>query len=1161
MKTLLHSFALSSFLALIPLLHAKTITVTTTNHVAAAGQVNLAGAISQLADGDVIKFNIPGAGPHYLTTPPGGYPRITKNNVTIDGYSQPGAVPNTNPILARNNAQIKIVLDSRNGNLTPMAYNPANSNAGFGDSEFAVLGTFNAKNVAIKGFSFLGDKAENHYAVAMSRDNANRALDVADATHVSGCWIGVDPDGRTVSGFADGIAAFRDRDESVADAAFRRLPSNGHIIGVKAGSASPRAEFNVIVGSTINIILEGQRHRISGNFIGVLPSGTNDYIVPFAELGRFAEAHIEIGRGGSDLVIGTDGDGVNDADERNIFGGVVTSDHSSLAGANNLGGYRHVIEIYSLSSSPGPERTNNKIAGNYFGIGVDGMTRFTNGVAAFNGSAVANSQYWIGSDFDGVSDDIEGNLFYNNYPAGLFYSTPYHNAPSLGFFDQPSIGGIYSVRGNTMVNNYPFPVNPGTTLDGGDFLTKYMAKALASTANGVVPVISTNSTTTKLIGTAPVGNTDFPTLMIDIYTADPEGLVNGKVVNDPTLPNGWVQGQKFLGTYTDGSADDSNPKAGEFEFNLASLGIAPGTKITVSAIYSKDPPRTKNGRSLASAFSAPVALAQGVAGPFHPVSVTSAKLSSIVKDQIVFNTGADNLDNWEPNTSVLGNGVFLIEANTFAENSTAEQRYGVAFQPVGGGAPKIGDAFFADDGTPFKGQINFSRQNGNPGRVAGDKRPGAVNFIAGGEASPHVIAAFGADNRWKTGVVRADEARYATVQTFSLDPATLTQKPLSKAFDAVNGRRTSGEPATTPEVGRFGGELAGLDNGNFVVVVDDRSNFAAPARATTAVIVAPDGRIVKDTFLIAEGDIWSNLAAHKGGFVVRRGGVLYFHDNDGNLKGQTPQADGLPQGVIFDAGRGDGTRIASHINSSYVFLAGNTTESRDVDGAPTKFEVARLAVWDTSTRKLVTVANVSELAAAHGGTDASDFNADLDRMNLAVDALNRVTVAYEAKPADYEQPQIVARVLAFDAATGKFRHLTPSFFVFANNSPAGIRTIRPSVSMTTKQILIAGKGEINMKNDPAAGIDSPRQTTIYTVISHPAPAEDPTTPAGGGGSAPPPLAISRSGNNITITWTGAGFALQSSAKVTGPWQNQPTTGNSLTAQATDTARFFRLASQ
>src|SRR5207302_8289375 len=57
-----------------------------------------------------ISFNVPGtAGQvHYLQTPPNGYPIITNNGVTIDGYSQPGASPNSNPIHAPNNARIKI---------------------------------------------------------------------------------------------------------------------------------------------------------------------------------------------------------------------------------------------------------------------------------------------------------------------------------------------------------------------------------------------------------------------------------------------------------------------------------------------------------------------------------------------------------------------------------------------------------------------------------------------------------------------------------------------------------------------------------------------------------------------------------------------------------------------------------------------------------------------------------------------------------------------------------------------------------------------------------------------------------------------------------------------------------------------------------------------
>ena len=136
----------------------------------------------------------------------------------------------------------------------------------------------------------------------------------------------------------------------------------------------------------------------------------------------------------------------------------------------------------------------------------------------------------------------------------------------------------------------------------------------------------------------------------------------------------------------------------------------------------------------------------------------------------------------------------------------------VACQPVGGGDARMGEAFHGDDGSPYIGKINGSRQNGNPGRVAGDTRPGSVNFIAGGEASPHMFDAFQSDGRWELGVDRLEDGRYGAVQTYSIDPETLAQTPLSNAIDAINGRLTEGT-APGSQVGRFGGDMVGLKIG------------------------------------------------------------------------------------------------------------------------------------------------------------------------------------------------------------------------------------------------------------------------------------------------------------------------------------------------------------
>ena len=134
---------------------AKTIVVNTANNVSPGlGETNLVQAINLLQNGDTIRFALDGAGPFYLITPPldpdNGYPAITNHNITIDGYSQPGAFPNTNPILSSNNAQIKIVIDSRGGGLH------REDIPGYGLSEGSALFIKRATNVTIRGLCFLG---------------------------------------------------------------------------------------------------------------------------------------------------------------------------------------------------------------------------------------------------------------------------------------------------------------------------------------------------------------------------------------------------------------------------------------------------------------------------------------------------------------------------------------------------------------------------------------------------------------------------------------------------------------------------------------------------------------------------------------------------------------------------------------------------------------------------------------------------------------------------------------------------------------------------------------------------------------------------------------------------------------------------------------------
>lgn len=1086
-------------------LQAKDIIVTTTNNDAPGAGTSLLQAITQLAEGDVIKFNIPGDGPHVIVTPLGGYPLITANNVTIDGYSQPGSKPNSNGILGGNNAQIKIVLDSTGTDSLPNP-NPETPDllvrrstrlpfSGYGGSENAILGVYEADGFKVRGLSFIAryvpgtDADPSIYAVALVKEALN--------AKVQGCWFGLKPgDAYTmenVKPVTDAVAAFRWRDAANQNPVY----SGGLVFGTDGDGTGDVQEFNVVVGAHIALGIEAPNLRVSGNYINVFPDGLTFVNVEAVLEGYTSvpEADIdtvefmENGRLTENTIIGTNGDGKSDGNERNIIA------HPA---------YDHDIEFYSNA-------TNAVIAGNYFGVGIDGITaqpELVNFLPDLIGGATGS--FRLGSNGDGVSDDIEANLIVN------VKGTRMVNA---------AVGNPVTARRNTILNagfdGFPFADNGGNKT-----YAAYLANAVADPAGDLLPVV-TSVTGGIMTGTVPAPNTgNYAKHVVDVYVVDANAPV--------ALPT------KYAGSFVEGGAGDQDAAANKFRVDLRGFKVANGDSVAIAVTYTAAATGTPGTNSITGPLSAAV-LAEIPA--LVPGSIESAGLTRIVPDTAVIVPANDALGNWEPYISVLGTSTFLIEGNTFAEGTTDKQRFVVALQPAAGGAGKTVEGFYADDKTPFKGAINASRQNGNPGRVAGDKRPGATRYIVGGEASPHVLSEFGSDNRWNLGFDRLADGRYGTVQIFDLNTTTLVPTPQNKATDSAFGRLTSGVPGGS-QISRFGGELAALDNGNFVSVVQDNSRVLTPlGDATVATIFAPDGTVVKDSFIVSVSDIWSNVAAYQGGFAVRckptdgsGTRVIHLFDNSGNPKGTIAQTS---SGAAFDSGRGDGTRIAGHINSPYIFLFGQ----------PAGSSVMKLAAWDTRNPERVALFDASEPAFAGG----------FDRANLAVDALNRVTVSWVSKPDGYEQQQVAARVLALNGDTMTISALTPSFLAFVNAAKTGdIRSVGMSVAMTTKQICVAAKGEINLENKPANGATinpntgAPlREINFYTVFSHPAPAEDPTPSANG---VAPTVAIKKNADgSITITWTGT---LLSSDTVGGTYST--VTGSSpLTIQPSAAAQFYR----
>jgi len=437
----------------------------------------------------------------------------------------------------------------------------------------------------------------------------------------------------------------------------------------------------------------------------------------------------------------------------------------------------------------------------------------------------------------------------------------------------------------------------------------------------------------------------------------------------------------------------------------------------------------------------------------------------------------NSLGNWEPYADVMGDSVFLIGATTFADDATfMNQRFVVAFQPVGGGKPVIGDEFYADNGTVFRQQINLSRQNGNPQRVAGDRRPGATTFMSMAETSAGQLTNFASNTRWTTNAAMFQGVnRYCTEQAFSLNLSTLAQKPLGNAWDFVYGpmaATTLPSGNNAPQLSRTGGRPVGLDNGNFAVVIDDKTCFLSTAgEVTTFSIITPAGAMVAGPTLVNPNAIWDNVAAFSGGFAVRVGSYIAFYDNSGNLL-HTNNVN-VSSGLSFDTGRGDGARIASDIRSHYVYMAGATPS--------TALAPVSLAVFDARTGQCVATNTISD-------TDPTVHS--IDRVTVAVDAANHFCVVYDMKPdpSVWSQDQIVARIGKFDGTN--ITMITPSFFPFTSsendpNNVLGYLTETPSVVMTTNYICIAGKGTVNSTNNPAGGPDTAAETTFYTVINNP----------------------------------------------------------------------------
>jgi hypothetical protein len=327
-----------------------------------------------------------------------------------------------------------------------------------------------------------------------------------------------------------------------------------------------------MVGCRDAMALELPGARISGNYVNVYPDGLHFldldanyelwkevFEADGASVDDLTTENYENGRVTEGSVIGTNGDGVSDSDERNIFGHTVYGTHG---------------EFYSSS-------VNAVVAGNYFGVGVDGITpaplstNVAPDLVEFGGSG----QVRIGSNGDGVSDDLEGNLIVN--------------VPGSSFVIAGS--GVPIVSRRNKLVNCGFAAVPYADGENSAY-----AAALADPSAGAVPVLRKLSGGI-LSGTIPAPAAGYPNVQLDLYKVDPVALRN---TNFWPLP--VTHPMTFLGTYTDNGPGDLNPNANEISIDVSSFGLSDTTYVAAAASYSSIPGLFNATNAVTSPMSNPI---------------------------------------------------------------------------------------------------------------------------------------------------------------------------------------------------------------------------------------------------------------------------------------------------------------------------------------------------------------------------------------------------------------------------------------------------------------------------------------------------------------------------------------------------------------------------
>ncbi len=336
---------------------------------------------------DTISFNIPGAGVHTIT-PIGSLPSIT-DPVTIDGYTQPGASPNT--LADADNAVLLIEISGANAGV---------------NSLFIVAG---GSGSTIRGLVI------NRFG---SNDGINLNSGASNCV-IEGNFIGTDPTGMIARPITGG----------------QGIRSSGGS-GNRFGGVLP-GQRNIISGNSLNgLEISDDDDVIQGNFIGVDATGANALPNATAGTGGFG---IRLDFNGSGNLIGGTTSGA-----RNVISG------NAGAGLSiDNGPFSNVVQGNFIGTdATGTNPLGNAADGvqvvNSDGNLIGGTTPETRNIISANGARgvlVQNGGDTVQGNFIGT--DLTGTIPMGNASEGVLII----NA------DEVTIGGTAAGAGNLIAHN------------------------------------------------------------------------------------------------------------------------------------------------------------------------------------------------------------------------------------------------------------------------------------------------------------------------------------------------------------------------------------------------------------------------------------------------------------------------------------------------------------------------------------------------------------------------------------------------------------------------------------------------------------------------------------------------------------------------------------